>query len=277
MDKRLITFFLMLFICLILTGCGMQAKPAVDGESSKQNMFKERQIEPPEPYELSLQEINNSNYDMALKYLDLTINDFPDSIYTNNAHSLKCIIYNTKLLTIAVAVTNLSSGLDVMSSSYLTESDKDDLKLLKSHLQALQKEENDIKDQFYDEVIFAINSEGQDKLYFYDIKVDSVGDVKEPFEWFAKFGTPVPTINEFKSDKNEFETKITKLFINQIINNGSIDLPLFYYSLLISSYRLDFEKDIQRALADKVLQLTEEDKYNKYRLETQDIIKEKLQ
>lgn len=36
---------------------------------------------------------------------------------------------------------------------------------------------------------------------------------------------------------------------------------------------LEFEKDVQIKLSSKVMELTENDKYNKIRLETEDIIK----
>lgn len=263
-QTRHICLLLLTICCLVLSACVPQA------DIASSNNVSYNQI--PEPYKLAIKDINNQNHDSALRYLDFTIKDFPDSIYVNNAHFLKCIILRGKLVSSIEITNNLNSGVDVMSASYLSEDDLDDLNLLKSYFQTIQKEQGDIREQYYDEIIFSIDLLEQDELSFKNIKSYPVGDIKKPFEWFKKFGYPVPTLNEFNAEKLEFEKKMIILFINQIIKNESIDFPLYYYSLLLSSYSLDFEKDTQRLLADKILQLTENDKYNEYRLETQDFI-----
>lgn len=263
--KKWFVFSLVLLLLILLfTGC------------SSQGVNDKKKNEIPEPYTLALNDIKNQNYDSAYKYLELAIKDFPESNYLNNAYFLKSIIDCAKTYNNAAIYDNINAGLDKGKIFFVHAKNSDDLNQIKSYTNFLDKENENLKNKLVEDAKFSLSNLDKNYLKF-DSNVPDQNKITvntRHTEYFKKYGTPIPTENEFNDEIKQYNRKMLSDFLQTIITPNTIDLPLYYNKLLNASFYQGLDKNILKQLADKVMQLTENDKYNKARLSTEEIIKE---
>ncbi|WP_027356326.1 hypothetical protein [Desulfofundulus thermocisternus] len=261
---------LCLLLLILLFGCANNKSIQSSTYNPKPESYKIFDIKP-EPYKKALQQINNMDYDMALKYLDLTITDFPNSKYVNNSYILESIIYNGKTMANRILIQSLMAGVQQGAEYYNSE----ERQLINKYFATLQSELNKLEDESRRSIIFVAEKLNTNQLDFNDVSIKLVQpSPKTSLDFFKSVGYPVPTEYEFNSIKNEYEQEAINYMLNNAIKSGEINLPQYYYDIATLSYYFDYDNELTLKLCNKVLQLTEKDKYNEVRLQVEDFIKE---
>lgn len=258
--KLSLVFSLVLLILIFLiSGCAQS--------------INEKENEIPDPYKLALIDIKIQNYDSGYRYLELTINDFPNSNYVNNAYLLKSIIDRNRIYNNIVIMENLIYGMDNGLVFYKDNQNSEEFKRWKNFIEELKNQIDDSKKRLLDDIAFINTIDGDTLFLFNDFTIDQLNhDTSEPFAFFKKIGTPVPTDNEYDSEKQRYEKLLITISINEIIKDNQVDLTKYYFDLLTVAISLGLDNNVIIQLADKILQLTENDKYNRMRLDTEDYI-----
>lgn len=261
MRNRYIFLIFILLMLFLVTACSGQINTATNSNIKESEM--------PEPYLKALDDIKIGDYDSALKYLDLSIKDFPESKYVDNTYYLKCLIYCGKLSADTSILKNMTSGFEKGMILYSS----DEKTIFKEYITDMKNEYNFMKIPLKEGIEYSLARLQKNNLVFDDLTVEQYNlNYLDVFENYSNIGYPMITKNDFYSNRDGLQ----KEMINFIIMDNAkekIDLPSYYNTLLLASIGLGYEKDIQIKLSSKVMELTENDKYSKIRLETEDIIK----
>jgi hypothetical protein len=261
--RKYISALLVLFILFLVTSCGGQT-----------NIATVKKNEVPEPYRLALEDIKNNNYDSAYRYLELTIKDFPDSNYLSNAYFLKSIIDCNSLYNDVFILNILVQGMENGMVLYKYGNYKEEIQRLDNFADTLANEVSEKKNKFKEEIISVNNAVDNNGIILSDFSINEINyDKREPFDYFKKVGTPVPTESEFTSEKQRYEKVLITNSLNRVIVNNNVDYLKYYYDVLIVSNLVGLDKDFMKQISGRIMTLTENDKYNKIRLDTEEFIK----
>jgi len=233
-----------------------------------QGVNEKKKNEIPEPYKLALDDIKNQDYASSYRYLELTISDFPESKYINDAHFLHAIITSGYISTNSALMDNLHKGV------VKAKIDNSNIELLMYYVNTLSKQIDGLEEKITLDVNYLINTDLNSlNVKYFDFNKSTNPKEKEPFEYFKNIGYPVPMQDDFDTTKTNWEILIITNEIKKVVKQDGLDLPCFYSSLLGKSLYMGLDKTIQKQLADKIMFLTENDKYNKIRLDTEELIK----
>ncbi|WP_442600655.1 hypothetical protein [Paenibacillus sp. KN14-4R] len=222
----------------------------------------------PEPYSLALTKIKVGDFDTALKYLDLTINDFKDSPYVYNAQLLKSILYRGK----AQAILELSLIIAKSPQKGIELYSKAELSNLKEKLNKINKDIKDNTNLLVSSAKFTYDhfSEIKDSIEITNINVNSIpsdGDLS----FFEKVGYPFPTDDELKSYFNRNYAKYVSTILEITIKDNKVMFPEYFFYMGNGIGKDD--KVLTKLLLEKTIELTESDKYNEIRIKAQDTLK----
>ncbi|MDA8228387.1 MAG: hypothetical protein M0T74_11955 [Desulfitobacterium hafniense] len=228
----------------------------------------------PEPYTNALQDIKNGDYDSASRYLDLTIKDFPNSDYFITSHFLKSLIVCGTVLNNADFISQLADGYENGMVFFKHGEDKE-RKRLDGFVDYIINENAKFKEISAKEIDYALKNFDPTKLELAGVITPELqGLTESPLSFFASVGTPVPTQTEFDTEYKNYKMDTISYKIQSVIKkDGTVDLALYYDSLLWLSCANSMEKSIKKELASKIIAVTENDKYNKIRLDTLDYMK----
>lgn len=251
-----------LFI-LGITGCGTQIKAETPAIS---------QSKVPEPYTLALEKFNAGDLDMALKYTDFVINDFKDSPYIYNAQLIKSTILVSKLTVNGIKVGYMLDGIDRMG----TLNSKNDANMVKSYCDFIIAQGREYETSLKEPIRYVLAN--YDEVDIHKVKFPTpppglTAPSKSDFSglsWFADVGYPIPKEDEIKGNDKESVLKAFYWIVGSYSKTRSFTYPDFFYN----AHTKIEDKELQKDLLNKVLQLTESDKYNEIRIKAQeDLIK----
>lgn len=264
MRNRFIFILFILLMLFLITACGGQTDKATN------SIIKKNEI--PEPYKLALEDIKNHDYDSAYRYLELTIKDFPDSNYLSNAYFLKSIIDCSSLYNVVQITSNLVQGLE----NGITFYNKEEFHQMENYIETIKIEIDNKKNIFKEEVILVNNAVDNNDVILSDFSINEINyDSREPFAFFKKMGIPIPTESEFTSEKQRGEKLVITNSFNNIIKNDNVDYVQYYNNVLIVSNLIGLDEDFMKQTSSIIMTLTENDKYNKIRLDTEEFMKKK--
>jgi len=262
--NKKISILLSAFLFLLgIAGCGTQAKPTT-------SLITQSKV--PEPYTLALEKLNAGDLDMALKYTDFVINDFKDSPYIYNAQLIKSTILVSKLTVNGIKVSYMLDGMHRMG----TLNNMDDVNKVKSYSDFIIAQGREYEASLKEPIRYVlVNFDESDvhKVKFPDPPSSLTAPSKSDFgglSWFADVGYPIPKEDEIKGDDKEGILKAFYWIAGSYSKTRSFSYPDFFYNASIKIEDVALRKD----LLNKVLQLTESDKYNEIRINAQeDLIK----
>jgi len=266
--RKVMTIVLGLFV-LFAVGCSTNTASAVN--PSKE--ISKVEVKIPEPYTTMVKKLNepNPNLDSALDFANLTIKDFPATPYAYNAHFVRSLI----LLGQDHAYLNmgiyLGKGIDHMG----VLSTSADVDVVKGFLKKIDVSEKTIVASLDESLRYILeNYKPENKIDKIDFPTSDVKIIKKSeytsFNWFADIGTPVPKQSDYDDIVKNIPQKAFYLYMNTVETSNEINYPKYF---LTGSFRT-FDKDLQKKLLNKVLALTENDKYNESRIEAEKDLKD---
>ncbi|MBV6717309.1 hypothetical protein [Paenibacillus chitinolyticus] len=267
---------------LLCAGCAGQTKvqdekaaavtttPSADTKPStvEQQETKPKEVEIPEPYSLALKKIESGELDTALKYLDFTINDFKDSPYVYNAQLLKSVLHTGK----AQVALNLGLIIGRGTEKGKTLYSSSDINRIKKKFDETKKEMTDQVDLLAEPAKYTLEnySAVRDQIQMKKITVKDIPS-EVNLDFFASVGYPIPTDAEFDAYiKNNYIREVS-LTLNTIFQEDKIIFPDYFYFTGSQFYKKD--KALTKQFFDKIIEITENDKYNEVRILVQEDLK----
>jgi len=259
MKKMLI---IVLGLSMFLGGCSANTTNPVT--PSKETIKVEEKI--PESYTIMMKNLKEQNLNSTLDFANLTIKDFPDSPYTYNAHIIRSIILCGKIHPYINISIYINKGMGHMGA-FIKDGD---IEILEGYIAQIDKSNKSINiplNESFNYILTNYNYEAKsNKIDFptSDIKMISKKDYNG-FSWFSDVGYPVPKQSDFDEIINNVSPKAFYLYMNNVETSGEINYPKYF---LIASYATS-DKELEKRLLNKVIELTEEDKYNESRIEAE--------
>lgn len=228
----------------------------------------------PEPYTKMIESINNEDLSLARKYANLVIQDFPDTDYVYNAYLIKNMILCSKLQLQYAKSDFLNAGVDNLNTYLLKQSDIDTLgeylEKTISRIDKLNKPFNKTLKyllEHYDE------DSGKIQLNFPE---QAEGDLfyaekdLQPLSFFSSVGYPIPT----ETDMYGADTENTIKIFRQILNGNTGDEAFSYTRYFYVTSTVCLDETLLKNVCNQIIKMTENDKYNEYRLKAEEYLKE---
>lgn len=228
----------------------------------------------PEPYTKMIESINNEDLSLARKYANLVIQDFPDTDYVYNAYLVKNMILCSKLQLQYAKSDFLSAGVDNLNTYLLKQSDIDTLeKYLEKTISRIDKLNKPFNKtlkyllEHYDEdagkiqLNFPEQAEGD--LFYAETDL-------QPLSFFSSVGYPIPT----ETDMYGGDTENTIKIFRYLRNGDSGDEAFSYLRYFYITATVCVDDDLVEKLCNQIIKMTEDDKYNEYRLNAEEYLKE---
>lgn len=256
MKKRLSIIILLLctVLAISLTGC--------------------EQTEPePEPYTKMIECVNKEDLAHAREYANLVIQDFPESDYVYNAYLIKSMILCSKLQLQYAKGNFLEGSVDNLNTYLLEQSDIDALenylettinkidKLNKSFNKTLKYLLEHYEDADKIKLTFPEQSEGE--VFYAERDMQSLS-------FFSTVGYPIPSESDMYSNDTENTVKIFR----QVVNGTNGDEPFSYLRYFYITSTVCIDEALLENICNQIIKMTEDDKYNEYRLEAEKYLKE---
>lgn len=226
----------------------------------------------PEPYTKMLENVKNEDLAHSKEYADLVIADYGDSDYVYNAYLIKNMIVASELWLDWNKNKLLSNGIDNASAGLLEQADID---LLEEYTKELKGKMEELDKQFYKTTMYLLEHyDDVDK-----VKISFPGTTKnevfsidrdlQELKFFSDVGYPVPTRAEMYGNDIENVVKIFRQFRNG--ENGEAAFSYDRYFTYLTSVCID--DSLLEKIFNKIIYITEDDKYNEYRLDAQNGLK----
>jgi hypothetical protein len=237
-------------------------------EAKKAEEEKKKAAEIPEPYKKAMQNFSKGDAELALKYLDLTITDFGETIYNLKANIMKSHILSVKSLAEIHTFNAYVNGVKKLYDSGLEKSDRDKIKkVLDNYSPGMKKTDTKLAES----MTYVLQNYGRLKEdVMYNSPITYSSDVTEPVElsYFEKFGYPHPSSDEIaKYEKYYFENKL-KLYTKSAFRDNKIKFVDFFYYVAVFSPNELYELKLK-----EIIKLTEDDKYNEFRIKAEEELK----
>lgn len=222
----------------------------------------------PEPYTKMIENMKSNDLAMTEKYADLVIKDFSDSDYVYNAYLVKNMIISSKIHLNNCKMNCLSQGISNMGAL----NSKEDIDNVEKYLDDVAKNLEDLSNDYNTTTEYLLENYSKSDIIKIEFPKAPSGmtqlgdnDILE-LTFFASVGYPVPTEVEMNGNDSN---NVLKIFY--YINNGFLQdknfsfIDYFYYISRVTS-----NEDLVKKLLNKVIQLTEDDEYNEFRIQAQD-------
>lgn len=258
---------LLIFICALLFVC--------IGCTQKTNSTKDiatvikTPLGPPEPFTLATQEIENQNMDKALRYLDLTIKDFPDNEeYVYRAYLIRNIIYVDYMSRDLQVVAILLDGLKNNPFIEVEERNRV-LAFAESTLNETTALENPLLESTNYVLTHYDKFKDLDFSLIYSTKINDTGAVRD-LDWFNKHKTPTPTDKQMNDALSDVKKYGFGQYCDDVIKDKKIDYPAHFY--VTGNLICQWDKTLAQQLLREVINITNDDKYNKHRIDAEDVL-----
>jgi hypothetical protein len=233
---------------------------------------------PPEPYTLAEKEMAKPDFDTMMKYFNLTIKDFPDQKeYVYKAHVWKSLFYVSRMASISTCGERISNG---TKRGYVFMK-SDQIYHLADIVDAQFKDMEKNLGDMNTSISYVVNNYDTGNQYTFSVTKPPTPPDGAPgavalkdLDWFNKVGTPVPSDDSLAL---AYKTGLIYSFnssIDNYIKDNMINYPSYFYIMAGAAGNTD--KQLEKACLEKVIVLTENDIYNKSRLQAQEELK-KLQ
>ncbi|WP_217561847.1 hypothetical protein [Paenibacillus sp. GbtcB18] len=237
----------------------------------QQQEAKPKEIEVPEPYSIALKKIEAGDLDTALTYLDFTIDDFKDSPYVYNAQLLKSVLHTGKASVALELGLIIGKGTEKGKTLYSSS----DINRLKKKFDETKKEMTDQIDLLAEPAKYTLEnySAVRDQIQMKKITVKNLPS-EINLDFYASVGYPIPTDAEFDAYiKNNYIREVS-LNLNTIFQEDKIIFPDYFYITGSQLYKQD--KALTKQFFEKIIEITENDKYNEARILAQEDLNKKF-
>ena len=253
---------IVLGLSILLGGC------SADTASPKKEVMKVESIVP-EPYIVMEKNLKEQNLDTTLDFANLTIKDFPDTEYAYNAHIIRTLILSGNLHTYDKLLQCTYDGVQNMSAFVKTG---DDL-IIKDYITKLLNLEKPMEILLDESFNYILANYDPNKKYakinFPISDIKSINDSEYVgFNWFSDIGYPLPKQSDFDSCIKNIPPKAFYVYMNAVKTSEDIDYSKYFYYMSFKTGNTE----LRRKLLNKVMDLTENDKYNELRIKAEKVI-----
>lgn len=240
--------YIILILCLVLILSGCAETSSV-----------------PEPFKLAMEEIQNEDFDLALKYLDMAIEEYADNEeYVYNAHFYKSLILWSKLESKEYCIQKVTdSMLNIGNYGY----SKEELEELNKYCEQMMRSIEEDCNSFNKSMTY-IYSNKKEKIYLVDYKLQT--ELNSNAELFVNTDgfTGITKEELFSLEKYAELYKVQCLCNDLIDENGNINFSQYY----LLAFKWTNNNEFGQRLLEKVIKLTENDKYDKSRIQAQELL-----
>ena len=273
MNKLLIVFCVFV---LLLQGCAAKgnennAVPIINEDFNNSNSTKENveilseniREEVSEPLSKAIEKIEEGDYDFALKYLELTVQDFSDSTYIYDAHILKSLIYDSYYRIALIMGKDLFLGIQ-KGISLVSKEDNDMISGIYDSL--IDKAESN-KESYYKSIEFVLNEyKNYPNRKLVEINASNIGQSSDNnffnYNYFIENGYPLPTESEIEQVAKVLPIVWVEGNLENILVDGEINVSevLFLYLSSID------DKNLSIKICEEILELEKDNKYSEIKL-----------
>ncbi len=268
MRKKLRNAIILFALLILLNGCSTGQDTTTKSISNITSSIKT--IVVPEPYTMAMQEIKEQNLDKALRYLDLVIKDFPDNEeYIYRAYFLKTVIY-----------TDYYSA-NIRISDALLEGVKDnpfikteEAEQILNTTQVIINEIDNYKQPYLASIKYIFEHYEKHKNLDFPLNYSCTNSSTEALnavDWFRQSGTPTPSEEQINLALRDARLYLLGLAFDELIKKDKVNYPAYFYAT--GSFLSEWDEELSMKLAEKIIEITKDDKYNKYRLDAEDALK----
>lgn len=265
LSSRAVLLLFCLAMLFLICGCGTGS----ERHNEVKNTIK-LNIGPPKPYKLAIEELEAHNLDKGLRYLDLVIKDFPDNQeYVYRAYFLKTIIY-TDYFTANLAVTD--ALLEGLRDNFFLESNEK--RQILDSIQIILVEVDTYKKPFLESTLYVYKHYEKYKDLDFSLHYPRSEDNTEAInavEWFRKSGTPMPSDDQINSALRDARVYFLEVSLDGLIKKNNVNYPAYFYAT--GAVAMEWDEDLAKKLTQEIIDITNNDKYNKYRLDAEDVLK----
>lgn len=262
-----------ILVLVLLAGCSNDEKP--EEQKNFEEALKVETVAEVEPYTKAVEAINREDWRLAKKYLQLTLQDFPDS---NEAIAVNVLLAYHSLAVLtshADVMKQLTNGLAHQSNLI----DDEEIKTLKnySNQSAVTIEETKADFMNYVEAFLTHFDDTKGLSTYFNKFAFTTADFKRvsDFSFFEDVGVVVP--NEYEIEKfieeNSREVMIAALIgLSSKYDGNHYELLRFLYQS--GAFIFSENEQMANQLFDLVFKITENDPYNEYRILTEELMDE---
>lgn len=263
-------------------GLNEQEKPLVEvssttnSESSIVTVEKDdtKEVEEPtipEPLRMASEQLSSGNIDLAKTYLDLTITDFKDTDASFVATVLKSTLLVAESRSYSRVRNSLNKGVDNMSAILVEDNEIE--RLNTTLTEDFDKELKLIKDFEESAQYILSNYKNHTDFKLTDLALDvKIRSAKTDLSFFERVGYPVPTKTQMDDTRKYTYEFLIKEYFGEVFINEELNYANYFYIAGANLAKIPESKLIEPVMKE-VISLTEEDKYNKYRIEVQEYLK----
>lgn len=272
--KRLMIILLCMFP-FIVGGCGSTTTSENPPKARNiENILKQEEPEKPvipEPYTAMIDQLKKGDLEMAEKYADLTIKDFPDSPYIYNSYLIKNGILSSQIRINNIIFACISEGINQISPSLIETNEIDHLK---KQIDNITDRDEKLNTEITESINYLLTNYSED-IISGEFEMEPItppeglsyltnSDVHE-LQWFSEVGYPLP-----KDVDIEKTTKMyPKIFYYDHFVDGKIEYPKYFFEMG-SAIR---NKSLAIESLNKVLEITENNQYDEYRIKAEELLK----
>ncbi|MEK4532093.1 TcaA NTF2-like domain-containing protein [Solibacillus sp. FSL K6-1554] len=262
-------------LLVLLAGCSNDESP-VDQKKVEHASAAETVAEVDvEPYKKAVEAINREDWGLAKKYLQLTLQDFPDS---NEAIAVNVLLAYNSIAIInsnGIVLKQFSNGLS-HQSNLISEEEIDTIKKFNNQ-SAVTLEETKADLINYIEAFLRDFDDTKDLSPYFNKFTFSTSDFKHvsDFSFFADIGAVVPNEYEIETfiNENNRELRVDALIgLSNKYDEKHYELLRFLYHS--GMFIFSDNEQIANQLFDLIFKITENDPYNEYRILTEEILEE---
>ncbi|CDX03330.1 Hypothetical protein DPCES_3444 [Desulfitobacterium hafniense] len=271
--KRLM-IILLCILSFIVSGCGSTTTSENTPKAgSIENTLKQEEPEKPvipEPYTAMIDQLKKGDLEMAEKYADLTIKDFPDSPYVYNSYLIKNGILSSKMRINNIIFACISDGIYQINSSLIEPNEIDHLE---KQIDFITDRDEKFNTNIAESSNYLLTNYSED-LISGEFEMESItppeglsyltdSDVHE-LQWFSEVGYPLPKDVDIEKTIKMYP----KIFYYDLFVDGKIEYPKYFFDMG-SAIR---DKSLAIEVFNKVLEITENDQYNEYRIKAEELL-----
>ena len=257
-------FIIVMILCLgSFAGCA-NSEASLDIQEAVKSV--------PEPYTKMIENMNINDLEMTEKYADLVIKDFADSDYVYNAYLVKNMIIAGKMTLINCKISLIGEGIGQMGILNTAS----DIETVEQYLNNIKTDLENLEKDYELTSEYLLNNYSKSDLVKIDFpKAPSDMTVLrendlQGLSWFAKIGTPVPTETDMNGDDSTNELKVFFDLNNGFLQDKTFSYVDYFYKISCAGTN----EDLAKKLLIKVIELTEDDQYNEFRIQAQDLLNE---
>lgn len=208
---------------------------------------------------------------MAMKYLDLTISDYPSTDYVLKANVLKSYILSVQIMGFTSPFTSYTAGgITYMKGPFMNKEGADKIHQVVENGKKFYAEKTSLLKDSTTYILEHYKTKKMDVMSDTDLRASDDYIPSYDLSFFEDVGYPIPSQEEIdKATDSSTETTFQQV-TPTVFKNNEVDYLEFFY-IAASALRANADGNtFSKPVYEEIIKLTEDDKYNEIRIEAED-------